>query len=33
MSDGQTNPTESEVNQPKLNMHDVMYGSEENTNP
>jgi hypothetical protein len=33
MSDGQTNPTESEVNQPKLNMLDVMFGSEENTNP
>mgnify|MGYP003632661791 FL=1 len=33
MSDGQTNPTESEVNTPQLNMLDVMFGSEENTNP
>ena len=33
MSDGQTNPTESEVNQPQLNMLDVMFGSEEDTNP
>jgi len=33
MSDGQTNPTESEVTTPQLNMLDVMFGSEENTNP
>ena len=33
MSDGQTNPTESEVSTPQLNMLDVMFGSEENTNP
>ena len=33
MSDGTTNPTESEVNKPQLNMFDVMFGSEEDTNP
>jgi len=32
MSEAQTNP-EGEVEQPKLNMFDVMFGSEETTNP
>ena len=32
MSEAQTNP-QGEVEQPKLNMFDVMFGSEENTNP
>tara|TARA_R110000737_G_scaffold5264_5_gene17056 strand:- start:5479 stop:6489 length:1011 start_codon:yes stop_codon:yes gene_type:complete len=32
MSEAQTNP-EGEVNPPQLNMFDVMFGSEENTNP
>tara|TARA_B100001123_G_scaffold321977_1_gene361189 strand:- start:1558 stop:2523 length:966 start_codon:yes stop_codon:yes gene_type:complete len=32
MSEAPTNPN-GEVNQPQLNMFDVMFGSEENTNP
>ena len=32
MSEAQTNP-QGEVEQPKLNMFDVMFGSEETTNP
>ena len=32
MSEAPTNP-DGEVNQPQLNMFDVMFGSEENTNP
>ena len=32
MSEAQTNP-EGEVNKPQLNMFDVMFGSDENTNP
>ena len=32
MSEAPTNP-EGEVKQPQLNMFDVMFGSEENTNP
>jgi hypothetical protein len=32
MSDGQTNPG-TEVTKPQLDMFDVMFGSEENTNP
>lgn len=32
MSEAQTNP-EGEVNQPQLTMFDVMFGSEESTNP
>ena len=32
MSEAQTNP-QGEVNEPQLNMFDVMFGSEENTNP
>jgi len=32
MSDGKTNPA-GEVEQPKLSMFDVMFGSAENTNP
>ena len=32
MSEAQTNP-EGEVNKPQLNMFDVMFGSEETTNP
>ena len=33
MSDGQTNPQEAEVEKPQLNMFDVMFGSEKDTNP
>jgi len=33
MSDGTTNPAQPEVNKPQLNMFDVMFGSEEDTNP
>ncbi len=32
MSEAQTNP-KGEVNQPQLSMFDVMFGSEETTNP
>ena len=32
MSEAQTNP-EGEVTEPKLNMFDVMFGSDEDTNP
>ena len=32
MSEAQTNP-QGEVNTPQLNMFDVMFGSDENTNP
>ena len=32
MSEAQTNP-EGEVTEPKLSMFDVMFGSEETTNP
>jgi hypothetical protein len=32
MSEAQTNP-EGEVKQPQLNMFDVMFGSENDTNP
>ena len=32
MSEAQTNP-QGEVDKPQLNMFDVMFGSEENTNP
>ena len=32
MSEAQTNP-QGEVNTPQLNMFDVMFGSEKDTNP
>ena len=32
MSEAQTNP-EGEVNGPQLSMFDVMFGSDEDTNP
>ena len=33
MSTAQTNPQDAEVNKPQLNMFDVMFGSDESTNP
>ena len=33
MSTAQTNPQDAEVAQPQLSMFDVMFGSDESTNP